>query len=49
LEWDEVVVGLTEPEPTWRFQPRPEAVAVYAELRERYAEAEAAALRSDTE
>jgi sugar (pentulose or hexulose) kinase len=44
IGWDEVVVGLTEPEPTWRFQPRPEAVAIYIELRARYADAEAAAL-----
>jgi len=42
--WDDVVRGFTEPDPAWRFQPRAEAVKVYAELRERYAEAERAAL-----
>jgi len=46
IEWDDAVIGLTEPEPEWRFEPRPEAVAVYAELRARYAKAEAAALES---
>jgi xylulokinase len=46
LSWDDVVAGFTEPDPAWRFQPRAGAVAVYAELRERYAEAEARALRA---
>ena len=45
LTWDDVVIGFTEPDPSWRFQPRPEAVAVYADLRQRYAEQEALALR----
>ncbi len=44
LEWDNVVAGLTEPDPAWRVQPRPDAVAVYAALRKRYAAAEARAL-----
>ena len=42
--WDDVVAGFTEPDAAWRFQPRRGAVAVYAELRQRYAEAEKAAL-----
>jgi len=44
IAWDDVVKGLTEPDPAWRFKPRPHAVAVYATLRLRYAEAESAAL-----
>jgi xylulokinase len=44
VEWDDVVTGFTEPDPAWRLPPRPEAVAVYADLRRRYAAAEAAAL-----
>jgi xylulokinase len=45
LEWDEVVTGFTDPDPAWRFPPRPETAAVYARLRARYADCEAAALR----
>lgn len=41
VEWDDVVKGFTEPDPEWRFQPDPAAVRVYAELRKRYALAEA--------
>jgi sugar (pentulose or hexulose) kinase len=44
--WDEVVAGFTDPEPSWRFQPQPEAVAVYAALRVRYAACESAARQS---
>ena len=44
LGWDDVVEGFTDPDPAWRFKPRPEAVGVYADLRRRYAEAEHAAL-----
>ena len=44
IGWDDVVSGFTEPDPEWRFQPRADAVAVYAKLRERYADAEADAL-----
>jgi xylulokinase len=40
--WDDVVSGFTEPEPEWRLHPRADAVRVYAELRERYADAERA-------
>jgi xylulokinase len=46
VEWDDVVTGFTEPDPGWRFKPRAHAVAVYAELRKRYAAAEVEALRS---
>jgi xylulokinase len=45
IGWD-VVEGFTNPDSAWRFQPRPEAVAVYADLRRRYAEAERSALDS---
>ncbi|HEX5071487.1 MAG TPA: FGGY-family carbohydrate kinase [Vicinamibacterales bacterium] len=45
VEWEDVIVGFTEPEPEWRFRPRPEAVAVYVDLRRRYAETEATTLR----
>ena len=44
IGWDDVVAGFTEPDPEWRFQPRAEAVAVYAELRRKYADAERASL-----
>jgi xylulokinase len=46
IDWEQAVAGFTDPDPDWRFQPRPEAVAAYAALRERYAQCEAAALRS---
>jgi sugar (pentulose or hexulose) kinase len=42
MEWDEVVAGFTEFDPDWHFRPDPKAVAVYASLRQRYAEAERA-------
>jgi xylulokinase len=41
VEWDDVIAGFTEPDPDWRFQPRPDAVSVYARLRRRYADEEA--------
>jgi xylulokinase len=44
VEWEDVVTGFTEPDPAWRFQPRADAVAVYAKLRKHYAAAEAGAL-----
>jgi len=44
ISWVDVVKGFTEPDPGWRIEPRPEAVAVYADLRRRYAEAERRAL-----
>jgi xylulokinase len=46
VEWEDVIAGFTEPDPEWRFQPRPDAVAVYARLRERYAVEEERALRA---
>jgi sugar (pentulose or hexulose) kinase len=45
LDWDDVVAGFTDPDPDWRLLPAPDAVAVYAALRARYAECETAALR----
>jgi len=36
VEWDEVVADLAAPMPGWAIAPRPEYVAVYADLRERY-------------
>jgi len=44
IEWEEAVAGFTEPDPSACVAPRPDAVAVYRELRRRYAEAEVAAL-----
>jgi xylulokinase len=44
MEWDDVVAGFTTPDPAWRFRPQPDAVAIYADLRRRYAEAERAAM-----
>lgn len=46
LDWPEAVAGLTDPDPDWRFPPRPGAAATYAALRERYAQCERAALAS---
>ena len=46
LDWDDVVAGFTTPDPNWRMEPRPDAVAIYAELRQRSADAEHAALES---
>jgi xylulokinase len=45
VEWEDVIAGFTEPDPEWRFRPRPEAVRVYADLKRRYSDAEALALR----
>lgn len=44
IEWDEAVAGFTEPDPSACVAPRPEAAAVYRELRRRYAAVEAEAL-----
>ena len=44
IGWDEVVADFTAPDPAWRVQPRPEAVATYRQLRERYAQFETAAV-----
>jgi len=46
IDWENVVQGFTDPDPSWRMEPRPEAVKVYADLRRRYAEAERRALES---
>lgn len=46
VEWDDVIWGFTEPDPEWRFQPRPDAVKVYANLRRRYADEESRLLRA---
>ena len=46
IAWDDVVEGFTDPDPGWRIEPRPKAVAVYADLRRRYADAERTALES---
>ena len=40
IGWEDVVAGFTDPDPGWRIAPRPEAVAVYADLRRRYSDAE---------
>ena len=45
VEWEDVVVGFTEPDPDWRFRPRPDAVRAYVDLRRRYADAEQQALK----
>jgi xylulokinase len=44
IPWEEAVAGFTEPEPSERVTPRPEAAAIYHALRMRYAEAESRAL-----
>jgi len=44
IEWEEAVSGFTEPDPSACVAPRPEAAAVYRDLRRRYADAEAEAL-----
>ncbi len=44
MEWTEVVAGFTDSDPAWRVKPRAEAVAVYVELRRKYADAERQAL-----
>ena len=44
LGWEEVIEGFTDPDLAWRITPRPAAVAVYADLRRRYAGAEREAL-----
>ena len=40
VEWDQVIEGFTEPDPDWIFEPRPDAVRIYAALRKTYAEEE---------
>jgi xylulokinase len=44
---EEIVRGFTNPDPAWRIKPEADAVKVYASLRQRYAEAEARALRQE--
>ena len=46
MGWDEAVSQFTEPDPASRWQPSAAAATIYAPLRERYAAAEARALRS---
>ncbi len=45
IDWEDVVAGFTDPDPAWRVHPRADATAVYADLRQRYAEAETDALK----
>lgn len=40
LEWEQIVGSLTAADPAWHIQPRADAVAIYSELRQRYAAAE---------
>jgi len=44
IAWEDAVAGFTEPGPSARVTPRTDAAVTYANLRQRYAEAEAAAL-----
>lgn len=44
LDWDEIVAGFTDPDPAWRFTPRPDAVSTYQGLRREYSDAEQRAL-----
>lgn len=46
LDWDHVVAGFTDTEPGRRVTPRPEHGAIYESLLARYADCEAAALRT---
>ena len=46
IEWDDAIAGFTEPDPAWRFLPRPDAMAVYATLRRRYADEESRLLKA---
>jgi xylulokinase len=45
VDWETIVAPFTAPDPAWRFRPNADATAVYAELRRRYARAEASALQ----
>jgi xylulokinase len=44
IEWEDAVAGFTEPDASACVAPRPEAAAVYRELRRRYAEVEREAI-----
>jgi xylulokinase len=44
IEWEEAIAGFTEPDASDCVAPRPQAVAVYRQLRRRYAEVETTAL-----
>jgi len=48
VEWDHVVEGFTEADPEWRFEPRADAVRIYAALRKTYADEERRQLRATT-
>jgi xylulokinase len=45
VDWESIVAPFTAPDPAWRFRPNADAIPVYAELRRRYARAEARALQ----